>query len=140
MYKYSKLTVVINFLFASALLAIAIFLNVDVWYRVVIGLIGVMVLKDAFKERSASFELTGDRLIIKTNDKVLREIKYKEMKFLTITRKNKKWIVIADDEKILFTIKPKIENYKEMAAEVIDLNKSNKKLEVHDYIKKTYKR
>lgn len=140
MYKYSKLTVVINFLFASALLAIAIFLNVDVWYRVVIGLVGVMVLKDAFKERSASFELTGDRLIIKTNDKVLREIKYKEMKFLTITRKNKKWIVIADDEKILFTIKPKIENYKEMAAEVIDLNKSNKKLEVHDYIKKTYKR
>ena len=140
MYKYSKVTVVINFLFASALLAIALFLSVDVWYRVVIGLVGIMVLKDAFKERSASFELTGDRLIIKTNDKVLREIKYKEMKFLTITRKNKKWIVIADDEKILFTIKPKIENYKEMAAEVIDLNKSNKKLEVHDYIKKTYKR
>ena len=89
---------------------------------------------------NASFEIAGDRMKIFSKGNVVREIKYRDMKYLTITRKNKKWIVIADDERILFTIKPKIENYSAMVADLIHLNKSNKKLDVHNYIKKTYKK
>lgn len=62
------------------------------------------------------------------------------MKYLTITRKNKRWVVIADDQGILFTIKPKIENYESMVSDLIKMNASNRKLEVHDYIKRIYKR
>lgn len=140
MYKYSKRTIIANFLFSFSLLTISFFLDVEIWYKIVVGLVGVMILRDAFGERNASFELLGDKLVVRNKEKLIREIKYRDMKYLTITRKNKKWIVIANDDKIIFTIKPKIERYKEMVAELIRLNKSNKKLEIHDYIKKTYKK
>lgn len=139
MYKYSKRTLVINFVFTGLLVFSAVYLKVDFIFRLVIGMISILILRDAFKEMYASFELLGDKMVIKAKDSVVREIKYREMKYLTITRKNKKWIVIADDERILFTIKPKIENYEQMVADLIEFNKSNKKLEVHDYIKRTYK-
>lgn len=140
MYKYSKRTIIANFLFSFSLLTISFFLDVEIWYKIVVGLVGVMILRDAFGERNASFELLGDKLVVRNKEKLIREIKYRDMKYLTITRKNKKWIVIANDDKIIFTIKPKIERYTEMVAELIQLNKSNKKLEIHDYIKKTYKK
>jgi len=115
-------------------------MRLEVWYNIVIGFVGLIILKDAVKEWGATFELKGDRMVVRSRDKVIREITYREMKYLTITRKNKKWVVIADDDRILFTIKPKIENHEEMVSKLIELNKSNKKLDIHDYIKKTYKK
>jgi len=109
-------------------------------YKIVVALVALLIVRDAFRELFASFHVTGNRLIIKSRDKVVKEITYKQMKYLTITRRNKKWIVIADDEGILFTIKPRIENYTDMVADLIEKNKSNNKLEVHDYILKTYKK
>jgi hypothetical protein len=139
MYNYSKKSLWMNAVFVLILCYFALFLEMQLTYRIVIAFVAVLIIRDAIKEMAATFELTGDRLIIRKKEKVIREIKYKEMKYLTITRKNKKWAVIADDERILFTIKPRIENYEQMVAELIDRNKSNKKLEVHDFIKKTYK-
>lgn len=140
MYKYSKRTIYTNFGFAGILIMSALFVNVDIWYRVVIGLVSIMILRDAFKEKNVTFDLLGDRLMILSKGAAIKEIMYRDMKYLTITRRNKRWIVIADDDRILFTIKPKIEKYDEMVAKLISVNKSNKKLEVHDYIKKTYKK
>ena len=139
MYRYSKRTIGLNFAFAAMLVFCTVVLSVDFWFRLVIGLMSVLIFRDAIKELYATFELKGDRMVVRFKEKTTKEILYKDMKYLTITRKNKKWIVIADDEGILFTIKPRIENHKTMVADLIRLNKSNKKLEVHDYIKKTYK-
>lgn len=138
MYKYSKKSCAVYFIFSTCLILSAALFQINLGYRVVIGLISLLILKDAFKELNASFEITGDRMIIKSKGEVIREILYKDMKYLTITRKNKSWIVIADDNRILFTIKPTISNYKAMVKEIILANKSNRKLEIHDYIKKTY--
>ncbi len=140
MYKYSKKTIVINFVFAGMLTFLGLYLATELWYKVVVGLFAFLIFKDALKELFSSFELTGDRMIVRTKGKVIKEIPYKRMKYLTITRKNKKWIIIADDEGIIFTIKPRIENHKEMVADLIRFNQSNKKMEIHDYIKKTYKK
>lgn len=140
MYKYSKKTLVFNFISAGLLIFLGFFLTREIWYAVLVAMVAVLILKDAIKELYSSFEITGDRIIVRFRDKISKEIRYKDMKYLTITRKNKKWVVIADDEGILFTIKPKIENYHMMVADIIKYNQSNKKLEVHDYIKKTYKR
>lgn len=140
MYKYSQKTLVVNFIFAGLLVFLGFFLTADWLYKLVVAVVALLILRDAFRELFASFELTGDRLVIRSRDKVVKEITYKQMKYLTITRRNKKWIVIADDEGILFTIKPRIQNYTDMVADLIDRNKSNKKLEVHDYIMKTYKK
>ena len=140
MYSYSKSARYVNFIFAIILFLLCIFMRLEVWYNIVIGFVGLIILKDAVKEWGATFELKGDRMVVRSRDKVIREITYREMKYLTITRKNKKWVVIADDDRILFTIKPKIENHEEMVSKLIELNKSNKKLDIHDYIKKTYKK
>lgn len=140
MYKYTKKALGTNILFAALLLYLIVGVQVDWIFKLVIGLVFIFLLKDAFKEYRTSFELVGDRMIIRQGDKITKEISYKSMKYLTITRRNKHWAVIADDDKILFTIKPRIQNHDEMIAQIIDLNKSNKKLEVHDYIKRTYKR
>ena len=140
MYKYSKKTIVINFVLAGMLIFLGLYLATELWYKVIVGVFAFLIFKDAFKELFSSFELTGDRMVVRTKGKVVKEIPYKRMKYLTITRKNKKWIIIADDEGIIFTIKPRIENYKEMVADLIRYNQSNKKMEIHDYIKKTYKK
>jgi len=140
MYKYSKRTIIFNFIFAALLVFFGFFLTKEIWYVLVIGMVAVLILKDAITEMNASFEIAGDRLIVRSKDKIRKEIKYRDIKYMTITRKNKKWIVLADDEGILFTIKPRIENYEKMAADLIRLNQSNKKMEIHDYIKKTYKK
>ncbi|GEM_PF-1056501 len=140
MYKYSKRTIIFNFIFAALLVFFGFFLTKEIWYVLVIGMVAVLILKDAITEMNASFEIAGDRLIVRSKDKIRKEIKYRDIKYMTITRKNKKWIVLADDEGILFTIKPRIENYEQMAADLIRLNQSNKKMEIHDYIKKTYKK
>lgn len=140
MYKYSKKTLAMNLVFVILLLFLIFVVDKEWAYNIVLVLVVVLISKDAYKEMFATFELTGDRLIVKSRDKVIKEIKYRNMKYLTITRRNKKWAVIADDNGILFTIKPRIENYEEMIGELISKNKSNKKLEVHDYIKKTYKK
>lgn len=139
MYKYSKKALITDLLFLLVLLYLIVFVDVDFVYKVVLIAVSAMIVRDNLKEMQATFELTGDKMIIRRKDKIVREIKYKDMKYLTITRKNKKWVVIADDEKILFTIKPKIEFYEKMVSELIRLNQSNKKMEVHDYIKRTYK-
>lgn len=140
MYRYSKKTLAVNFTSAGLLIFLGFFLTREIWYAAVVGLMAVLVLKDAIKEMFSTFEVTGDRLIVRFRDKVIKEIKYRDMKYLTITRRNKHWVVIADDQGILFTIKPKIENYQSMVADIIKYNQSNRKLEVHDYVKKTYKR
>lgn len=126
-------------LFLVVLLYLLFFVQVDIIYKFVLVVVAIVIVRDNMKQILASFEVAGDRLIIRKKDKIVREIKYKEMKYLTITRKNKKWVVIADDEKVLFTIKPKIENYEKMVADLIRLNQSNKKMTVHDYIMRTYK-
>lgn len=138
MYKYSKKALWMNVIFLFILLYLIVVVDVDIIYKFVIALVAFLIFRDAVKEKQAAFEVKGDRLCIMNKDEVVREITYKEMRYLTITRKNKKWVIIADDEKILFTIKPRIENYEQMVADLIRLNRSNKKLVVHDYIKKTY--
>ncbi|MBN2796970.1 MAG: hypothetical protein JXR88_16285 [Clostridia bacterium] len=139
MYKYSKKALITDLLFLLVLLYLIVFVDVDIIYKVVLVAVAAMIVRDNLKEMQATFELAGDKMIVRRKDKVVREIKYKDMKYLTITRKNKKWVVIADDDKILFTIKPKIESYEKMVSDLIRLNQSNKKMEVHDYIKRTYK-
>lgn len=139
MYKYAKKALITDMLFLVVLLYLLFFVQVDIIYKFVLVVVAIVIVRDNVKQILATFEVAGDRLIIRQKDKVVREIKYKEMKYLTITRKNKKWVVIADDEKVLFTIKPKIENYEKMVADLIRLNQSNKKMTVHDYIMRTYK-
>jgi len=140
MYKYSKRTIIFNFIFAGLLAILGFYIATETWYMIVVGLIALLILKDAVTELRATFEIAGDRMIVRNKDKIVKEIKYRDIKYMTITRRNKKWIVLADDNGILFTIKPRIENYEQMVADLIRLNQSNKKLEVHDYIKKTYKK
>lgn len=138
MYKYSNTTIISNFWFAGAALVIAALMRGEILYSIILVVVAAFVLKDALKELKASFELTGDRLIVRVKDKIVKEVRYKEMKYLTISRKNKRWIVIADDEKILFVIKHRIKDHGKMVNELIKLNKSNKKLEIHEFIQRTY--
>lgn len=140
MYRYSKKTLVLNFLAAAVLVFLGFFLTKNIWYALIVAFFAILIVKDAFKELYSSFEVAGDRLIVRFRNKVVKEISYRDMKYLTITRKNKRWVVIADDQGILFTIKPKIENYESMVSDLIKMNASNRKLEVHDYIKRIYKR
>ncbi len=138
MYNYSKKTIIVNFTFALFLILLTIFSGGSEFFRIALGIVAILVIRDAMREMNAGFELKNDRLVVTNSGKLVKEIKYKEMKYLTITRKNKKWAVIADDNGILFTIKPKIQNYEKMVSELININKKNKKLVVHELIKKEY--
>jgi len=138
MYHYSKKSIYSTCLFIALLLIVGYFVNTDVIYRVGIGIIILLMVRDVFREKDASFDLLGDKLLIKSKDKVVKTVNFKDVQYITITRKNKRWTVIANDKGILFTVKPKIENYEEMVSKLLNLTKSNNKIEVHDYIKKTY--
>lgn len=138
MYRYSKKSIYSTCLFIALLLLAAYFVNTQMAYKVGIGIIILLMVRDVFKEKDASFDVLGDKLLIKSKDKVVKTVNYKEIQYITITRKNKRWTVLANDKGILFTIKPKIKNYEEMVSKLLNLTKSNNKIDVHDYIKKTY--
>jgi len=140
MYKYTKKTLLLDFTYAAILFALAIFINVHVMYRAGIGFVGLLILRDSLKEIHTSFDLEKDRLLIKRKGLVVKEVAFKSILYVTITRRHKHWVVLANDEGILYTIKPKIENYEDLVARLLDFNKKNKKLEVHDHIKQYYNR
>lgn len=140
MFKITKKAQATNVLFAILLLYIVFAVEVDLIFKGIIVFVLFFIIRDIYKEFRTVITLKGDRLLVTYGKKIDKEIMYRDMRYLTLTRKNRKWIVIADDEKILFTIRPRIENYQEMVNQLIRLNKSNSKLEVHETIKKLYKK
>jgi hypothetical protein len=139
MYQYTKQTIVLNFIYVGLLLFLISFTTMDWVFKAGLLFVAVLILKDGLKEMVTSFEVKKDRLVVKSKDRIVKEIFYKRIKYMTITRKNKKWTVLADDEGILFTIKPKIQNYQEMITDLVDNNLANKKMEIHHDIKNKYK-
>ncbi len=139
MYHYTKKAIAVNFIFSAILVFLVIKFETGIFMTIALAILTALLIKDAIKEMNSTFELAGDRLIVRQKEEITKEILYRDILYLTITRKNKKWVVLADDEGILFTIKPKIENYEHMVAELIEKNKKNKKMYIDATIISTYK-
>lgn len=138
MYQYTKQTIILNFVYVALLLFLISFTTMDWVFKAGLLFVAILILKDGLKEMGTTYEVKKDRLVVKYKDKIVKEIFYKKIKYMTITRKNKKWTVLADDEGILFTIKPKINHYEQMIAELVENNLANKKMSIHDHIKNKY--
>lgn len=140
MYKNTMKSQLVNAFFLALLLFLAIYVPGEIMYRIVILLVAIFVLRDTYREWLVRYDVTGKSINVYMKGKLVKEVKYSDVKYITITRKNRKWTVIANDEGILFVVKPKIENYEAMVGDILRLTQSNKKIEAHDYIKKVYKR
>lgn len=140
MYQYTKQTIILNFVYVALLLFLISFTTMDWVFKAGLLFVAMLILKDGLKEMATTFEVKKDRLVVKNKDKIVKEIFYKKIKYMTITRKNKKWTVLADDEGILFTIKPKINHYEQMIAELVENNLANKKMSIHENVKNKYQK
>ncbi len=141
MFKYSKKTKMLNIAFIAIILfliGLVLIGQRDLIYLIILFFILVLLARDAYKEYYAFFDVLDDRLQVRVKDKVIKDIYYKDAKYLTITKKNKKWVVIANEDKVMFTIKPKIEDYETMIKKLIKNMKNYKNVVIHDQVLFTY--
>ena len=61
-------------------------------------------------------------------------IRWEDVEYVTVRRKHKSWIVVANDDDVIYTLKPLIEDYELMAKDIIEKVNGVKKVRVHEYL------
>lgn len=123
---YLQAAVGVMFIFFGGLLGNWVYLSI-------LGFISILLFKDCIKQLNSVIEVKRDRLELRTGDKVSQVIYFKDLQFITRTRRHKKWVVVGHDRN-LFYIRPSIVNHEQMLEEVLKYNKSNKKVFIHETI------
>ena len=102
-------------------------------YLSILGFIAVLLFKDVLTQRKTVIEVKKDRLEVRAGTQIKQVIYYKDLQFITRTRRHKKWVVMGHDRNI-FYIRPSIVRYEAMLEDVLRYNKSNKKVFIHETI------
>lgn len=132
MYQYKKRDIYLQaivgvmFIFFGGLLGNWVYLSI-------LGFIALLLFKDCLKQLKTVIEVKGDRIEQRIGDKVTQVVYFKDLQFITRTKRHKKWVVVGHDQN-LFYIRPSIVNWEQLLAEVLKYNKSNKKVFIHETI------
>lgn len=102
-------------------------------YLSILGFIAILLFKDCLKQLKTVIEVKGDRLEVRAGDHVTQVILYKDLQFITRTRRHKKWVVVGHDRNI-FYIRPSITDDQKLLAEILRYNRTNKKVFIHETI------
>jgi hypothetical protein len=129
MYRYKKRDIFLQSAVGAMFIVFGIMLGNWV-YLSILGFFSILLFKDSFKQLKTEISVLGDRIEVRTGEKVTQVIYYKDFQFITRTRRHKKWIVLGHGRNI-FYIRPSIERYQEMTAQVLKYNQTNKKVFIH---------
>ena len=89
------------------------------------------MLRDAFKNLRVEYQIDQNGIKLYANEKIKKEIEWKDVEFLTISKKNKKWIVIGN-KKVTIIMKPSIINFEELIDSTTKYVSKRKKVYVHE--------
>lgn len=132
MYYYRKRDIYLQGVVAVMLVLFG--LLVGSWPIVaMLGFFTFILIKDCIKLSRTVITVKGDRIEVRIGEQLDRTLYYRDLQYITRTRRNKKWVVVGHDKNI-FYIRPSISNYEQMTQEVLKYNRSNKKLFIHETI------
>lgn len=123
-YKYSSKAIRNQYLF-SATLIIAVLLVGNLLLGAVAAIVAIMFVRDALRLQNESVEILEDRLRIHHKDKVSKELLWQDMEYIVV--KGKKWLVMSDGERKI-TLTDQLDELHIIAKQIIDFNRTNKKL------------
>lgn len=132
MYKYTKLSLLMQGTIVVLALILTIF-GKHIAFQAIAGFVGLVMGKDLAISMTTDLVLDEEGLLEKSRFRTRYRIKWKEVEFVTITRKNKKWIIVGNDD-IFYTLKPLVQDYEEMAKEIVEKVNAVKKVRVHEYL------
>ncbi|SCZ76886.1 hypothetical protein [Acidaminobacter hydrogenoformans] len=132
MYRYKKSEIYLQAAVGAMFIIFGVMLGNWV-YLSILGLVSLFLFKDCLKQMKTVIEVKGDRIELRTGDKVTQTILYKNLQFITRTRRNKKWVVVGHDKNI-FYIRPAIIDHEKLLSEVLMFNRKNKKVYIHESI------
>ncbi len=123
-YKYASKEIRKQYLF-SATLMIAVLLVGNYLLGGVAAAIAIMFVRDALRLQKESVEIAEDGLRIYHKDKMVKELLWIDMEYIVV--KGKKWLVMSDGERKI-TLTDQLEELHVIAKQIIDFNRTNKKL------------
>lgn len=123
-YKYSSKAIRNQYLFSGTLI-VAVLLVGNLLLGAIAGLISIMFIRDALRLQNESVEILEDRLRIYHKGKVSKELLWMDMEYIVV--KGKKWLVISDGQRKI-TLTDQLDDLHVIAKQIIDFNRSNKKL------------
>lgn len=100
-------------------------------YLMITLLIGLLMLKDAFNNLRVEYEIDEKGLKVFGNEKLKKSIEWSQVEFLTISKKNKRWVVIGN-KNITIILKPSIIGFDELVKSTISYVRKRKKVYVHE--------
>lgn len=109
--------------------------------QAVMAFFSAIVFKDIVLNWNKQLVLGQDTFYIESNKKVSKELKYREIEFITISRNSKKYIAVGND-KTVNMLKTDIVDRKELVEELLRKTSRNKNIYVHENVKsviETYK-
>lgn len=100
-------------------------------YIVITSTLGIIMLKDAFKNMRVEYEVNDSGLKVFGNEKLKKSIEWIDVEFLTISRKNKTWVVIGNKDQTI-VLKPSIIGFEELIKSTVTYVHKRKKVYVHE--------
>ncbi len=137
MYKYNTLGKLIS-IGSVALLIVMIYISKNMFFDFLFTFATVFMIKDAISVFTTNYQVTEEGFYKKDIFKTRELCNWHNIEYITITKKNKKWIAITLKDGGIKYIKQHIDNRRELLLEIIEYAKKNKHLAIHDYINNEY--
>ena len=138
MYSYNNKMKYKQMLFVFISLVAAI-LVAQIFLRVLFFIFVVLMARDLLKVSKTAFKVLPDRIQVFVGEQMEKEVMYKDLEFITLTRKNKNWVVLVTKDGNVTKLTRDIINFDVLIKEILNYTKSNKKIEVHEQILSQYK-
>ncbi len=130
--KEKAISLVIIFMLTSLTLL------VDKWgFKALFIIATVLMIKDAIIILSAKYSVNKSGLRLKDRFRDREVVNWRDLEYITITKKNKKWVAFVMPESIHY-IKQNVENREELMHNIIEMVKGSKTLAIHDDINERF--
>ncbi len=132
MYHYNLKSRVLSLVYVFMLVSLALFVNK--WGIKALFIIATVLLaKDAIIMWSAKYSVDNNGLRLKDKFRDRQLVSWRELEYITITRKNKKWVALVTPQNIHY-LKQNIENREELMHNIIEKIRGSKTIAIHDDI------
>ncbi len=136
MYHYNLKTKILSLVYVFMLVSLALF--VEKWGIKALFIIAtVMLTKDAIITWSAEYSVDNNGLRLKDKFRDRQLVSWRELEYITITRKNKKWVALVTPDDIKY-LKQNIENREELMHNIVEKIRGSKTIAIHDDINERF--
>lgn len=131
-YKYTKTSIYVQAAVAGLLFLLSIIVG-NIVFVAICAFMSFILIKDCFKVSKTEYEVNSHGIYVRIAGKLEKKMQWNEVEVITRTRRNPKWIVVGHGSSLI-NIKPTMENYIDMAKEVVDYKKNDNKVYIHHTI------